>query len=494
LSIVVFVGACAEREKALPRVEITTPVRDQSGDVIISYVLYDREDRAVDISVYYSTDGGTTFSSVEATQGFGGDGITGLSSSLRGIAHSYVWDSRQDVGATYNNDVRIRITPTAQSDHVTGNRAYTRNFTVKNSTRVDDGPAGSSAETPVICAYQTTIYAAWSDDRDGDYDIFYSLSTDGGNTWSAAVKVNDVSTGTQRSPAMATDSAGKVYLVWEDGRGTDFDIFISVGEDPGTGFAFGTSTRVDDGTTGDATDPAVAVEGTTVYMVWTDSRNGNPDIFCSSSANGGATWSAAVMVNDGAISDSVSPSVAAGAGKVYAAWSDNSDGNYDIYFSSSADGGATWSAAVKLNGGTTGDATSVSVAVDASTVFVVWADARTDSGDIYFRRSTDSGANWSTEKKVNTDAGTALQTAPECAASGTKVYLVWQDSRDGDPNIYFSESADSGANFTANVRIDDDIVTLSAQSAPEISLQVSSALLIYQDARGGDPDIYFTKK
>jgi hypothetical protein len=503
LGVSVSVGACAEREHALPRVLITTPVGDKSADVIISYILYDKESLPANISVHYSVDGGQTFSTSEATQGLGGDGTTGLSSSLRGVAHSYVWNSLQDVGAANHNDVRISITPTTRR---TGKTAYTGNFIVKNfvfsawsgNVRVDDGPAGSSAESPAICTDATTIYAAWSDNRDGDYDIFYSRSADAGVTWSAAVKVNDVSTGIQRSPAIATDGAGKVYLVWEDGRGTDYDIYISVGEDPGTGFAFGPSARVDDGASGDATAPAIAVEGSTVYVAWTDSRDDAGDIYVRRSEDGAASWpDPAIRVNTTTTALQEAPALwADGAGKLFIVWADSRDGNSDIYFDWGSDSGGVlvFLGNKRVDTDTTGAAASLPTICSSPTnLYIFWTDARTDSGDIYFSRSTDGGTTWDAEKKVNTDTGTALQSAPLSVASGANVYVAWQDFRDSDANIYFSESADSGTNFTPEVRIDDD-VTSAAQSAPAVSLQGSSVIVAYQDARSTDADIYFTKK
>jgi BNR/Asp-box repeat len=49
-------------------------------------------------------------------------------------------------------------------------------------------------------AYHGTIYINWSDQRNGasNTDIWLSKSTDGGNTWSAAVKVNDDATTRQQ--------------------------------------------------------------------------------------------------------------------------------------------------------------------------------------------------------------------------------------------------------------------------------------------------------
>jgi hypothetical protein len=501
LGILACLGACAEREKAIPRVEITTPVGEQTGDVIVSYVLYDKEGLPASIKVECSVDGGTRFK--DATEGAGGDGTANLSSSLRGVAHSYVWNSLIDVGAANHNDIRIKITPTTRRE---GEPALTGSFTVKNfvffsdwaeNLRIDGAPAGFSAETPCICADATAIYAVWADNRDGDYDIFYSLSADGGDNWSTPLKANDVLTGNQRNPAIATDNAGKVYLVWEDNRDGDYNIHISVGSDSGTGFSFGASARVDDGAAGDATAPAIAVDGNTIYVAWADSRDDSGDIYLRRSTDGAASWDDAIRVNNPTTGLQRAPALYAdGSGKIFAVWADARNGNSDIYFDWASDSGGVlvFAGNQRIDTDTTGRAADLpSICGSAINVYVFWSDARTDSGDIYFRCSADSGANWGDEKKVNTDAGTAFQIAPVCLASGANVYLVWQDSRDGNPDIYFSESADSGVTFSPEVRVDDD-VTSAAQSVPVVSIQGVSPVVLFQDTRSGDTDIYFTKK
>src|SRR3569832_676089 len=39
----------------------------------------------------------------------------------------------------------------------------------------------------------------------------------------------------------------------------------------------------------------------TLYVIWIDARNGDPDVFVMSSRNGGETWTAPVRVNDDAL-------------------------------------------------------------------------------------------------------------------------------------------------------------------------------------------------
>jgi hypothetical protein len=44
--------------------------------------------------------------------------------------------------------------------------------------------------------------------------------------------------------------------------------------------------------------PDIAGKGQRLYVTWSDFRNGDVDVFCATSADGGKTWSQATRVND----------------------------------------------------------------------------------------------------------------------------------------------------------------------------------------------------
>lgn len=91
--------------------------------------------------------------------------------------------------------------------------------------------------------YRGTIYVNYSDQQNGmdDTDIWLTKSTDGGNTWSNPVRVNDDLPGRQQFlPWMTVDqSTGKIWFVFYDRRNhTDLatDVFMAVSEDGGNTF------------------------------------------------------------------------------------------------------------------------------------------------------------------------------------------------------------------------------------------------------------------
>ena len=88
-----------------------------------------------------------------------------------------------------------------------------------------------------------TIYINWSDQRNGenDTDIWLAKSTDGGNTWSSPIRVNDDGPGNQQFFTwMAIDqTTGFLYFVFYDRRQYKdelTDVYIAVSTDGGQTF------------------------------------------------------------------------------------------------------------------------------------------------------------------------------------------------------------------------------------------------------------------
>jgi len=77
----------------------------------------------------------------------------------------------------------------------------------------------SLAADPSTGSNDATLYATWHDNRNGDTDIALIRSTDGGQTWSEPIMVNDDVTGHhQFFPWIAVSPQGEVGVVFYDRR------------------------------------------------------------------------------------------------------------------------------------------------------------------------------------------------------------------------------------------------------------------------------------
>ncbi|MCK4266827.1 MAG: Ig-like domain-containing protein [Thermoplasmata archaeon] len=354
------------------------------------------------------------------------------------------------------------------------------------------------------------IWTDRRDDINGD--VFYANSTDWGRTFSTNLKVNDDATGKMQSVwGIAVDSTGKIHVVWEDWRNNNGDVYYANSTDGGITFNKNVKVN-DDGTgTTRQGEPKIAVDNTgKIHVAWLDTRNGNGDIYYSNSTDGGITFNKDVMVNSYGLKDQGYPDIAVDSdGKIHVVWDDtrNDPGGIppklDIYYANSTDGGITFNGDVMVNDGPPGsvprDAPFVAID-DNNKIHVVWGDARNGNYDIYYANSTDGGITFSSDRRINDDSTNTAQVWGKIAANGSKICIVWYDFRnDPDPfdgifenaDVYFANSTDAGITFSSNIRINDDN-TLEDQRNPSIVVDSSgNSYIAWHDRRSGNYDIYF---
>ncbi|RMG46844.1 MAG: exo-alpha-sialidase [Acidobacteria bacterium] len=133
--------------------------------------------------------------------------------------------------------------------------------------------------------YDGTVYVAWADNRNGDPDIYFTRSTDGGNTWDPPRRVNDDPVGNGRDqffPWMSVDENGYVHLMWHDRRedpdNRDYHIRIATSRDGGATFDRNlrvTDLASDGSLTGFLGDYAALAAGHgNLFPFWSDLRAG----------------------------------------------------------------------------------------------------------------------------------------------------------------------------------------------------------------------------
>jgi len=314
------------------------------------------------------------------------------------------------------------------------------------------------------------VYAVWQDYRNGDFDLYFARSTDGGRTFSPNIRIDDApAAATQERPQLALGPNAEIVVVWHDDRRAymDFDIYAAASFDRGS--TFSSAVRVSDGPNNRRQlNPSVTVDlRGNVYVAWQDFRSGDGDIRMARATLASFSFSESVRVDDdlGSPATQAAPSVVASSlGVVYVAYHDNRSGEFngDVYVARSTDGGKTFGPSVRADD--TGTATSsqgqTSLAIDSmGNLYLVWQDARNNVDfdyDVYFSKSTDGGRTFSRNVRVDDAPRGSSQNAPSIAvgAAGT-LYVTWGDERNVDSDIYFSYSVDGGARFSPSARVDD---------------------------------------
>jgi hypothetical protein len=357
--------------------------------------------------------------------------------------------------------------------------------------------SGSVTESSMAWGRNDALYiamAGWqpSDggDASGNLSVLVSRSTDLGDTWTKTVaRDNRGKTGTNIETdrpvsGIAVDSKtgtqDTVYVTYRHNQpGQITRALVQVSKDAGRTFSDPVDVAAPfingPGNIADLTaaqdvpknvtgfNPEIKVDNKgNAYVLW-EQRTSNvtpaPNFayYLSRSSDHGATWTTTLAYPS-------TPNLAGGQfawspmggpqGTLDAVWHakpDQTQGDTDIYFRQSTDGGTTWSNPVKLNDDNPANLTThllpgINVAPNGR-IDVAWWDFRNDPGtfsnDVYYTSSTDNGATWSknvriTDRSINRKIGpwgNGFDMRQPVGIGSTNSYALfgWDDTRNGDP-------------------------------------------------------------
>ena len=310
-------------------------------------------------------------------------------------------------------------------------------------------------------------YAIWHDESEGSglglNSVYLRATTNGGASWAAKKKLNivDLSAQVERATEVTAcaDNNRRVHVAWKDKRhptATNTGTYpgrILIRSSADDSVTFSPERRLDNGDTAPANTeselPRLACFGNasagTVAAVWQDQRDGDWDVYFNISRDGGTTWlPAEVRVDAGspAGANAKSPRLVATQvpERFYVAWEDSRHGGKDLYFSVSADGGATWSAAQRVNLGIAPGSLPVAswdLVANGLNVTVVFSDNRNaGSGvtarDVFAVESKDGGITFLPEQRldVGTPPGSSNSVNVVASAAGTAYLALYPDYRD----------------------------------------------------------------
>jgi len=265
----------------------------------------------------------------------------------------------------------------------------------------------------------------------------------------------------QVEPEIATDSAGRAHAVWTDDREGNAEIFYKRSDDGGATWNETTLRKIrSDGLGGGAWNPEITVDNLGyLHVVWEDSRSSDlyKQIFYKRSEDGGATWIAEKQRSPAsAFTNYKYPAIASYAGNIHIAWRSSyaKDGIFlsQIRYDVSHDNGQTWvfpfSALIGQAGGTTDDHTTLfapSLSVYAENVHIAWGQGKTSDWSLYYRRDWSNGIFWPAPARSIFDAG-YLPHPSVTASSANDVHIVFEN---WPTDLLYMESNDNGNAFSS---------------------------------------------
>ena len=321
------------------------------------------------------------------------------------------------------------------------------------------------SELPQVAAYGNNVYVAWLDDILGSRDVFLRKSTDGGNTFDA--KIIDLSKNNMRAGGGAFNpkiiaSANNIYVVWENTPQNNGQIFFTKSTDGGNTFDNPINLGNNTGFSG---YPQIAVsenDNNYVYVVWHNAGNG---ITFRKSTDGGNTFGKVINPSNN-VALSFKPQLALpdrddNNNNVYVAWIrmhpsiENKQHlpSYDIVFKKSVNNGETFEDKdINLVNNSTGFADDLRLVTSKTNVYASWTNGTIvphndlDLTDIVFTKSLDNGNKFDNAININNYTGWSF--SPKIAVLGNNVYASWIETpHDNNGQIMFRRSMDNGTTF-----------------------------------------------
>jgi hypothetical protein len=383
-----------------------------------------------------------------------------------------------------------------QQQQPTSNSTQTDfNFTVSNNT-------GDSVY-PSIAASGNNVYVVWQDDYFGqgvsydkkNYDILFARSTDGGNTFENTTNLSSNIALSGRPIISAIEE--NVYVVWMEDTLKDKQIWFRKSSNGGITFDNAISLSRNHDSRDSIIPKAIAAFGNNVYVVWRqlEDNGKSGDIFLTASTDSGSSFGGIKKVSGNAVYSS-SPKVATFGNNVYVVWdvlrkeADEANKTQGIFLAKSSDDGINFEDAIKLNGDEKfGEA---QVAAHLNQVYVAWGgsiyDTKQSINDIYFKFSDDNGNSFGDTVLLNRDFVDSENV--ELAVTEGRIDAVWQDKVTGNGEI-FHRRLDNNQDLVAGARNLSNTESLS--ECPSIATSGNTTYVVWEDSKFGNHEIFFKK-
>ena len=230
--------------------------------------------------------------------------------------------------------------------------------------------------------------------------------------------------------------------------------------------------------------PQIAVNGSNLFIVWTNNaEQKHGKVFFTRSTDGGSTFDIPVALTNTKDSERhalvFSPRIAIDpqTSGVYVVWHSGRTVHQETYnldalisdviYTRSTDGGSTFDNTVNLSN-KSGWSINPQIAVSQdNNVYVTWTNnAQEKYGQVFFTRSTDGGSTFDNTVNLSNKSGWSIN--PQIAVSqDNNVYVTWtNNAQEKYGQVFFTRSTDGGSTF-------DNTVNLSNKSGWSINPQIA---------------------
>lgn len=218
-----------------------------------------------------------------------------------------------------------------------------------------------------------------------------------------------------------------------------------------------------------------------MYVVWDDNDSfggdiGTHHILFRASNDGGNTFGATIelAIEHVLISSDPQLQVSPITGDVFAVWISRSEQGFEeISYRSSSDGGLTFNSTVNLSESPNNHSFNPVLLVSGSHLYLIWDEEGDGDRNVSFRTSNDSGISFEPITILDSDPICDLDrifSRPDIAASGSNVYAIW----DFCGEVRFMASDDNGESFGSKLTL------AGANAFPQVDSSDKSVYAIWQ--------------
>jgi len=258
------------------------------------------------------------------------------------------------------------------------------------------------------------------------------------------------------NPSITQTMNGSVWIVWSSDRIAYKDeLFYTTSPDYGA--TWFSARRLTTSGGFDLMPSIIQTANSWIWVVWASDRTGNYEIFYKTSPDHGATWSGDAQMTINASRDG-RPSITQDAtGTIWVVWMRNIDGNYELFYTTSPDYGATWTGETQLTTDPSWDIWPSVTYTRNGEIWVVWSSLRTGDYELFYTTSPDYGATWTIETPLTTDPD--FDERPSIIqAIDDSIWVVWQSDRAGGTRyeLFYTTSPDYGSTWTPDTQLTSD--------------------------------------
>jgi hypothetical protein len=299
-----------------------------------------------------------------------------------------------------------------------------------------------------------------------------------------AVPISNLSSDSQTPNILASNDG--VFALWMESKSGRTDVFFSKSADGGN--TFGTPINLSGSTNGQSDYATFAQNDNNVYVVWQTSLSGNATVFLAKSSDSGSSFQTPIVISN-PTKLAAFPQVSVSGNHVYFAWLEKAqDNSTNIVFTKSDDNASSVGKPLYVTSNS-GNSGIPKLFATGSHVYLAWEDNSKGNFDVFLTKSDDYGATFHLPVDVSSDAGQSG--TPQIAVSQNNLYVVWMDNTSGTYDILFSKSTDGGNSFGTPVNVSN----LHADSGyPQFAATGNNVYVTWtQTISNQNYDVYFAK-